>query len=484
MAGGSERLQAVACPNCGDALPARALGLSVNTACVSCGAVVDTVAQRNQVLFLQERFQGHQPLIALGTRGHHEGRDWEVIGWQVRQDVESKYRWEEYLLFNPRYGYRWLTCADRHWSWVRPAYSAMHPHQQRDPNTFRWQGQPFKLYHKGQAQTVLVLGEFYWRLRAGYTVKVRDYIAPPQQISIEVDAAEISCSVADYLSPKQVEGIFGLATPLPKPAGVAPHQPRPFPSTRAVLALLFFVAFALVVTQLMLNARQPHREVARSPVVLVYPVPTAGTGSDSVLIGRRFLDNTAAAGLHSAYSLLVPDSLALDGRNVRYRLDETGQNLLVPEFDLGPFVTDRLDNLRVECTTSLLNNWMSLDLVLFNEKTQQARYFDLNLEYYSGHDSEGPWTEGSRHGEALLASVEAGEWRLGVSGVAGTGQIEPIVLYVRVVSGVDDDWWNVGAALFLLLILTVAWLIVSEGFEMQRWSGSDYSPYRSESSDD
>ncbi len=476
MAGGSERLQAVACPNCGDALPARALGLSVNTACVSCGAVVDTVEQRNQVLFLQERFEGHEPLIPLGTRGHHEGREWEIIGWQLREDLESKYRWEEYLLFNPRYGYRWLSWAEGHWSWIREVYSAMHPQQQRDENTFRWQGRKFRLYHKGQARTRLVLGEFYWRLRTGYTVAVRDYIAPPQQISLEIDSAEISCSLAHYLTPRQVEQIF-RRDPLPlKPKGVAPNQPRPYPSTRSILALFGLVAVALIVTQIVLSLQKPSREVAFSPVQIIYPVPEPGPAGDSILIARRFLDHTSLAGFYDAPQLLVPDSLALAPADARHRLDETGRNLVVPEFDLGPFQTDQIDNLAIECRTSLRNNWMSLEFVLFNQETQQARYFDLDIEYYTGIDSEGGWSEGSQTGEALLSSVEAGQWRLAVAGVAGTGQIEPIALQVRVTSGVTE-LWNFTVALAIVAVLALIWVIVSEGFEKRRWANSDYSPY-------
>lgn len=479
MAGDSEPRKAVSCPNCGDALPARALGLAVNTACVSCGAVVDTVEQRNAVLYLQNLLKDRRPLIPLGTRGKREGHEWEVIGWQVREDVDSGYRWEEYLLFNPRYGYRWLTLADGHWNWVRGVYGRMHPDQQKNSKEFRWEGQNYSLYHKGKARTVLVLGEFYWRLRKGYTVSVRDYVCPPKQISLEIDETEISCSVSEYLTKREVEAMFGLQSLPVRANGVAPNQPRPFPGMWPVLMTFLAIAAALLVTQLAyVGAKQPV-QVAASEPILIYPATAANTPTEYQAILQGYTASAFLSGFSKVERLISVDSFRVEPDRLRARFDETGQHLIVPEVSIGPFKTERTDNLVIECKSSLNNNWMGLEFVLFNAKTQEARFFNLDFEYYSGTDSDGSWTEGNKTGEVVVSALEPGEWSLSVSGVAGSSQPEPILLQVRALSGVPD-WLNFALAMVIVAACALVWIFASYNFEYRRWSGSDYNPYVSE----
>ena len=53
--------------------------------------------------------------LPLGARGTLRGVEWEVIGY-LRRSEHGSYGWEEYLLFNPYYGYRWLITNGRGWS--------------------------------------------------------------------------------------------------------------------------------------------------------------------------------------------------------------------------------------------------------------------------------------------------------------------------------------------------------------------------------
>ncbi len=60
-----------------------------------------------------------------GTRGKWAGITWEVIGFQTRGYEEDGvfYEWEEYLLFNPYKGFRYLTNYEGHWNFVTPVES-------------------------------------------------------------------------------------------------------------------------------------------------------------------------------------------------------------------------------------------------------------------------------------------------------------------------------------------------------------------------
>ena len=109
------RTRTIACPNCGGSIDIRANGLSISAACGSCGSVVDvTNPDVRQIGEAQSRIR--QPLIALGTRAHLVGTLWEIVGYQVRSDVVEGWSWDEYLLFNPYEGFRFLVADEENWT--------------------------------------------------------------------------------------------------------------------------------------------------------------------------------------------------------------------------------------------------------------------------------------------------------------------------------------------------------------------------------
>ncbi len=85
-----------------------------------CLSVLDASTPEVEIL---QKFQGKtqiKPTIPLGTRGKIGGTQYEVIGFQVRQvaDGDDTYAWDEYLLFNPYQGFRYLTEYNGHWNFV------------------------------------------------------------------------------------------------------------------------------------------------------------------------------------------------------------------------------------------------------------------------------------------------------------------------------------------------------------------------------
>ena len=146
------------------------------------------------------------PIIELGTRGELFGKKWEVIGYIAREESGSHYMWEEYLLFPlPYQGYRWLTCADNQWNFVTPI--------KEKPNTSpsnraRYKGKTFKLFDRGPACNLFVLGEFYWKVAQNYTVNLDDYICPPEMLSCEMDSNEINWSLATYVEAGDIDRAF------------------------------------------------------------------------------------------------------------------------------------------------------------------------------------------------------------------------------------------------------------------------------------
>src|SRR5918992_3811417 len=107
-------VKALSCQSCGGTIQLRAAGYTVTVACVYCGSLLD-VANPDVRLIKEFHEAAAQLEIPLGTRGTLRGVEWEAIGY-VRRSEGGQYPWEEYLLFNPYHGYRWLITNGRGWS--------------------------------------------------------------------------------------------------------------------------------------------------------------------------------------------------------------------------------------------------------------------------------------------------------------------------------------------------------------------------------
>jgi hypothetical protein len=105
------------CPACGGSLTLRAEGASECLACQHCGALLDAKDPRHKVLAKYRAKLGSPPKIPIGTRGTIRGDLLECVGLQRRSVRYSGviYSWDEYLLWNPYKGYRWLVESNGHW---------------------------------------------------------------------------------------------------------------------------------------------------------------------------------------------------------------------------------------------------------------------------------------------------------------------------------------------------------------------------------
>ena len=98
----------------------RAPDQSLRVTCPNCGSLLDVNQGRLSYLKTLER-KGPQPSVPLGSTAEFEGRPLTVIGFMVRSvEFEGvRYFWQEYLLYNPALGFRWLVESDGHWSYVK-----------------------------------------------------------------------------------------------------------------------------------------------------------------------------------------------------------------------------------------------------------------------------------------------------------------------------------------------------------------------------
>lgn len=165
---------ALVCPSCGGRVPALAPGKSERLACPYCGAVSDIAGRR--VIEMQEAAR-LRPDIPLGSRGNLQGQDYIACGYVERSAVieGESFTWQEYLLYGPGLGFRWLVKDEGSWLWITPV-NASEVDLSRLPQMAAWQGRWHRLRNRNQATVTYVLGEFYWKVRKGESVDAMDFM--------------------------------------------------------------------------------------------------------------------------------------------------------------------------------------------------------------------------------------------------------------------------------------------------------------------
>lgn len=411
------------CPACGGEVRISAVGHTISAVCSHCSTIIDT-ANDNFRIIKKDHQSSRETDIPIGAKGVLQGVKWEVIGYVEKKDISSISFWEEYLLFNPYFGFRFLIQSDNHWSLagVIKRDLALSP---ADSEALL-DGQRFSVFNRGQSSVEYVKGEFYWRVRKGDQESYTDYVAPPHMLSVERSRQEINLSLAEYVLPEEVAKAFGVT--LPKQVGVAPNQPAPF---HGVLSRMWRIAFFAVLASFIIQLNST---------------------SGSLVLGTR----------------------------VHIEPISSDKSLSTPAFNIP-----RRGNVQVQSMASLQNNWMDLDLSLAREDNNTAYAATQAIEYYSGYDEGDYWSEGSTLGQSYFSAVEPGNYRLIVdpsTGLVGPSGLD-VSLEIRHGVAVWSNFWLIT---LLILILPFYAVIRRWYFEYRRWSNSDYAPaiYRVEGSDD
>ncbi|MFQ5730871.1 MAG: DUF4178 domain-containing protein [Planctomycetaceae bacterium] len=231
----------VNCPNCGGVLDLIAPDKAERVCCPHCSSLLDVDGGKLEYLKTLEQGQIH-PVIPIGAVGVLDDVEYTVIGF-VRRSVtfDMKYYWTEYLLYQPKVGFRWLIHSDQHWSFAEPLSLG----DIRDRGTTVGHDErTFKLFQSAAAQVEYVLGEFYWKVEVGEEAYSRDFICPPQMITLErtknytedeqgflheTEGGELNATIATYLPHETVEEAFDVEN-LSRGWTPAPNQPNPVDS--------------------------------------------------------------------------------------------------------------------------------------------------------------------------------------------------------------------------------------------------------------
>lgn len=401
------------CAGCGNAVTLQNPA-SLVIACASCSLVNNVSPGGKLAVAFAQAQQKLRPKIALGSHGILEGNSYEVIGFIGRSGGGDA--WDEYLLYNPAQGTRWLVCADGHWSFIKTCSApALATALQR--NSVFHKSRTYKHFSTYSANVQSVLGEFYWRVTRGEKSDCSDYICPPYVVSCEKSEKEIVWSEGCYIDAAEIAQAF--ASEKTSTSGVGINQPSP--------EILGYVATFVISMAL------------------------------AVLIGIIF-------NLQSQHISI--------GRLELTKQDKTAK--LVSE----PFTLKAAHgSLQIKTNTSVSNEWANFEYSLVNQGTGETRLMNREIAYYSGHDSDGSWSEGSTNDVAVLANVTAGSYVLEVNAETENAAVENLRPMIRADISATHANSNSGNTWLLFLGLGIFPLLAAIRkyfFEKKRWDASDH----------
>jgi hypothetical protein len=222
-------VRSLTCPNCGGSVELRGMTHSLSAVCSYCQSVIDTASPGLKVLHKYHEAEKSQPKIPLGSRAKLDGHVFEALGYQVRAIIVDgvTYTWDEYLLFNPYQGFRYLSEYNGHWNFIRPARGLPKQAMLSSRGDVVYQKEKYRHYQRAVATTKYALGEFPWKVQVNDQVEVNDFTKPPYLLSSEGAAGEITWSHGTYIGGGTLSKAFQLRAPLPPPRGVFANQPNP-----------------------------------------------------------------------------------------------------------------------------------------------------------------------------------------------------------------------------------------------------------------
>lgn len=418
---GTPQVKSLNCPSCGAVLTMRSFSHAVTVVCDNCHSILDAHDPRLKVL---QKFQAatdeDPPLIPLGTRGTIRGNPYDVIGFQRRtiQVDGIPYSWHEYLLFNPFQGFRYLTEYNGHWNDVSVLRSL--PLTSPGQSTLNYLGEIYRHFQTATAETSYVLGEFPWQVRVGESAQVSDYVSPPRVISSEKTGNEVTWSMGEYITGRDLWKALKLSGEPPTPIGVYENQPSPL---SADVKNVWWMAGAGLVLLAVL-------------MMVFYSI-----ARDEQVFSQSYELNT----------------------NVK-----TEASFVTDVFELKGHTSD------VELSTfaNVNNNWLYLNYALINEYTGHAYDFGREVSYYSGYDSDGSWSEGGQKDTVTIPSVPPGHYYLRVEPESDyyRGTIYYSITLRRDVPQLS--FFGLGLLALLIPAGLITWRFMN--FEHLRWAESDY----------
>ncbi len=431
--------ESVKCASCGGPIALHSFGAMQRVICPHCGSALEPT-HSGALALLETASRKHQPsVLPLHARGTLEGIEWEIIGICWRRCVVDgiAYPWQEFLLFNPYRGFRWLIHSNSDGHWTLGANLDGAPEiLDTSHHTVRFKDRRYRHFQRANAVVTYVEGEFTWEVHVGDTAEANDFVAPPHGLSTEQssgpDGAELNFTLQQHIEASTVWKAFAQPGKPPRTRGIGALQPNPWRRHRRQIWLSMLVLFGL----------------------------------------WWVLSDHVAASLHTR-TVLDEQNLGFDEPLSRtLTIGRTGEPTAI-EFI---FSADPLDNA-----------WAYADVMLVNLATEEAVGFGVEASYYHGVDGGESWSEGSSRGAVTLGNVIGGEYLLQLQPQRDTSSLgdasifalgatrSPTSFGITLIEDVHLTRYSV-LALLVILGLPMFGSLMGWIFERRRWKNSDYAP--------
>jgi uncharacterized protein (DUF983 family) len=410
----------IRCPSCGKPYEGRRVETTSLVVCDSCGAALHLDEAETRVV---GKNKGPQPKFTfrIGLPLKFDDTVYEVMGRAVYVEIDEgiEYTTHEYVLYNPEAGYLWLEEDHGHYVLSRVVHTRPSmPSAPTVKSKVQVGNEMFRVFEIGNVTLRWIDGAFPWKAVVGESTRYTHLIKPPECLDEEITGKEVELFRGRYISREEMRKAVPEGVALPEPQGI--NSSQPFVSTWASglwqIALAFLVLNALLWCYSMIAEK-------RTPV----------------------LKEQVKAADYSQEYLSQP-----------FRVDR-----------------DRTI-MRLEGNSPLNNSWLALDFGLVDAQERVISDFGNEASYYHGQDSEGSWTEGSKHFSSYFKVDKAGTYNLLIHGKGGSGEKGPQLnepLDISLVSGVTISWFFifpiVAALVFLILEPLLRW-----NFEQRRWRGT------------
>lgn len=520
------KAQRLACPQCNGPVDLRAPGESLRAVCPYCNTLLD--ASNGPLAILGKLATKAQPRIPLGKKGTFVDGEFTVIGYLQRSALvdDSWWPFDEYLLYRPGAGFRWLVESDGHWSYVQPvAIGACE-------NTIKgasYDKVNFARYQLAQLRVDQVFGEMYWQVKEGETVGAEDYVAPPAMLSREFTDTEENWSLSTYMKVKEVQRAFGEDLPLGSPTGIAPNQPDGWKAASGVMSIGFMIliVLGLVFAMAARDEQKFYKDISLGGGpggIGAPPAPAPSIGAtmvdpQSVPECAEYQAVYAAAmacdGLpgdsKQAYKAVFEATFITSDKDVLALSCKTGvdamhqaadtvcklpthEQLLAgsggsgsaavasegPEattappdsvFFSEPIQIDGGRNIELSFKApTLSNDWVSVAADLVDEASGKVIAGEATMEYYSGVDDGDYWSEGTTSSKTVFGPQPEGTYVLRLEAQHGSAGMLPIQVTIK--QGVFRGRWLAWAMLVLGVPLLFVGL-VSYFHEKKRWENAN-----------
>ena len=199
------------CPQCGAPVQVK-LATTQSLTCGSCRSIIDVSKGIAGELRSAQQRSPIAPLIALGAVGQLQGVHWQVVGFQKREGHspgdDERFTWSEYLLYNQKRGFCFLVDSEEGWSLVRPTTGA--PELSSNGLSATYLGTKYQRKYSYDAETIYVLGEFYWPVERGQKTSNSDFESKKGLLSLERSPQEVTWSSGDTIDSAAVAKAFKL----------------------------------------------------------------------------------------------------------------------------------------------------------------------------------------------------------------------------------------------------------------------------------